>query len=255
MPAHCQHYMYWRKVGAVRAPTVPCRHTLTAASVRGSGTNGYVQKNMAHVSRERQARQKSMDKAPDRSGDMRDPKRANTDIIDHNRKRAIEVKIINLRESLEAQGVSEAQIEERADAMRQSLLAKLPPSGAGGGGAGGRAGETHADAAAKAAETAALKSALGISSSYESGSAFDRELQERLKNERMARREAAAAEAEAREAAEAAAREKAEEDLEREKRREEKRLRKEARREEKEREREERREEKRRKPKEAEDDD
>ena len=35
-------------------------------SVRGSGTNGYVQRNMAHVSREQTARRKSMDIPLDR---------------------------------------------------------------------------------------------------------------------------------------------------------------------------------------------
>mmetsp|Transcript_52982 Transcript_52982/g.105298 ORF Transcript_52982/g.105298 Transcript_52982/m.105298 type:complete len:233 (-) Transcript_52982:417-1115(-) len=225
------------------------------ASVRGSGTNGYVQKNMAHVSRQRQAIQKSVDKARDHTGELSAPKRANTDIVDHNRKRAIEVKVLDLRESLEAKGVPEEQIEERAEALRRSMLAKLPPAGASGAVAGGRAGETHADAARKEAETTALKNALGISSSYQSGSAFDRELQEREKQMRRERREAAEAADAEREAQEVAAREAMEEELEREKRREEKRQRKEARREEKEKEREERREEKRRKRKGADDDD
>ena len=196
-------------------------------SVRGSGTNGYVQRNMAHVSRHRTAQAKSSDKAPDAKWDKRDrPARANTEILDHNRKRAVEVKLLALRESLEDAGTPEEDIEEQVAAMRSSLLAKLPPSGTAGG--AGRSGETHADAASKEAENEALKDALGISSEYRGGSAFDRELQAQRKQERMEAR-----------AAEEAKRQAAEEELEREREREEKRRRKEARREE-------RREEKRR---------
>lgn len=208
-------------------------------SVRGSGTNGYVTKNMAHVSRQRTARAKSVDAAQPAMGTdnpLKDPHRANTEILDHNRKREVEVKCLKLSVSLEDQGVPEDEIERKVSALRTSLLAKLPALGAGGssGGAGGRAGETHSDAAAKAAESAALKSALGIKGDYQSGSAFDRELQAKLKEERMAKR-----------AAEEEAKLEAEAELEREMAREEKRKRKEARRDEKEEKRKRRKEEKR----------
>ena len=192
------------------------------ASVRGSGTNGYVQKNMAHVSRRRTAERKGADRAREPSS-LQEPRKANTEIMDHNRKRAIEVKCLALQESLEEEGLPEEQIEEKVNKLRTSLLAKLPPAGAAVSGAGGRAGETHTDAARKAGEVAVLKSALGVSDSYVSGSAFDRELQDRLKEERMAKREE-----------EEQRRLEAEQELEREREREEKRRRKEQRRQEKE---------------------
>jgi len=199
-------------------------------SVRGSGTSGYVQKNMAHVSRQRQARAKAVDKKPDLGHDLKD-RRANTEILEHNRKREVEVKVMRLRVTLEDQKVPDADIDAKCDKLRADLLARLPPPREGGAGssAGGRAGETHTDAASKANENAALKEALGISSSYVGGAAFDRELQAQKKAERMAKREA---EEEAKRAAEA--------ELEREAEREEKRRRKEDRRAEKEREKEER---------------
>lgn len=190
-------------------------------SVRGSGTNGYVQKNMAHVSRNRTARAKSADAAPSRDHELKAPRQANKEIVDHNRKREVEVKALQLRETLEEQGLDEDVIESKVDALRSSLLAKLPPAGSAASAAGGRAGETHSDAAAKAAENAALKNALGIKSDYVGGTAFDRELQAQLKAERMAKREAAEAERAAMEA-----------ELERERAREEKKRRKEERREE-----------------------
>ena len=205
-------------------------------STRGSGTNGYVQRNMAHVSRQRVDRQKSVDKAPSQHAALRDPRKASAEIMDHKRKREVEVKVLALRESLEDKGVQEDQIEARTAQLRSNLLAKLPAAGpSDGGAAGGRVGETHADAASKVAESAAMKSALGIRSDYVGGQAFDREFQNRRKEEAAAAR-----------AAEEAKRLEAEAELERERAREEKRARKEARREEKDARREERREEKKR---------
>lgn len=193
------------------------------ATVRGSGTNGYVQKNAAHVSRQRTAQQKRQDLGPDPfASKMKDPRKANTEIVDHNRKREVELKVLTLRDELEGRGVPEDKIDAQAEALRSRLMARLPPPGAASASAGGRAGETHSDAAMKERENAALKQALGIKGDYVGGSAFDRELQEREKEERMAKRQA---EVEAREAAEA--------ELEREREREERKKRKEERRAEK----------------------
>ena len=192
------------------------------ASVRGSGTNGYVQKNMAHVSRQRTAERKGVDRRQEPTK-LRDPRRANTEIMEHNQRRAVEVKCLTLQESLEEKGTPDEEVERQVSELRASLLRALPSAGSASASAGGRAGETHADAARKETENVALKQALSIGDSYVAGSAFDRELQDRLKAERMAKREA-----------EEEARREAEEELEREREREERRRRKEARREEKE---------------------
>lgn len=72
------------------------------ASVRGSGTSGYVQTNKFHLRASRQGPRDSLrdrDDAP--GGGARKP---NADILDHNRKRAVEVKLLLLRDSLEEQG-------------------------------------------------------------------------------------------------------------------------------------------------------
>ena len=194
-------------------------------SVRGSGTNGYVQRNLAHVSRQRTARAKAVDRVQDMGRELKDPKAGNTEILEHNRKREVEVKVMQLRDTLEEQGVPDDEIDAKCDKMRTSLLARLPPpraTGASSSGAGGRAGETHSDAAAKAQENAQIKSALGIGSGYVGGSAFDRELQAQKKADRAAAREAAEQ-----------AKLEAEAELEREAAREEKRRRKEERRAEK----------------------
>lgn len=192
-------------IGGARQPR--CRYSLACphraartmyngiglTTVRGSGTNGYVTRNMAHVSATRSAHIKNGSK----DGGMRGfeappaPKRANSDILLHNHKRDIEVKCLNLQEKLEEQGVESDEADRRVAELRASLVAKLKSTGSQPAvGSSCRTGETHADAASKDRETLALKDALGISSGYVGGSAFDRELQEREKQDRAAKREA-----------------------------------------------------------------
>jgi len=139
--------------------------------------------------------------------------------VHHNRKREVELKLMRLRGALEDQNVAETEIDAKVEETRRTLMAKLgdapKPTG--------RTGETHTDAAMKQRENAQLKDALGISSSYVGGSAFDRELQEQQKAEKAAKREAEDAEREELMAV-----------LEREKAREERRREKDERRREKE---------------------
>ena len=72
---------------------------------------------------------------------------ANAEIIEHNRKREVEVKVYALRESLEEIGTAEEEIEASCDRLRQELLAKMnrsaPPTVGPGSSRGMRAGETH----------------------------------------------------------------------------------------------------------------
>ena len=154
------------------------------STVRGSGTNGYVQKNLSFVSQTRTAERKDHT-GGQLSRDIPQPKKADMDIIEHNRKRDVEVKVFRLREALEEQGVDEAEIESKTAEMRKNLLAQLPPpkrtekKGANEAADPRGKQETHAMAAQKEEETRALKQALGISSEYKAGQAFDRELQVR----------------------------------------------------------------------------
>ena len=166
------------------------------ATVRGSGTNGYVTKNMAFVSASRAAERK--DRTEGFKRDIPQPKQPDQDIIEHNRKRDVEVKVLRLRESLEDKGVDEAEIEAKTAELRKSLLHKLPapaakrPKAANEEAESRGSMETHARAAAKETETKALKSALGIDPGYVAGSAFDRELQQKKRDERQEQREAEA---------------------------------------------------------------
>ena len=60
-----------------------------------------------------------------RGNEARRPRRGsgaqgpNAEIVAHNQKRAVEVKVFRLREALEAQDVPEAQVDEKCDALRR----------------------------------------------------------------------------------------------------------------------------------------
>ena len=84
-------------------------------TARGSGTNGYVQKNMAHVS-------KKIISQPNQP-DPNINKKPNKDIMLHQKKREIESKCLRLRKELEEEG--SPNIEEEIDAYRKRKLAEL----------------------------------------------------------------------------------------------------------------------------------
>ena len=70
---------------------------------RGSGTNGYVMKNMSFL----QARNEKRDylkEADVRKHEQSLMKKPNKDILEHERKRAIELKCLELQDMMEDQG-------------------------------------------------------------------------------------------------------------------------------------------------------
>ena len=76
------------------------------ASVRGSGTSGYVQTNKFHVKASRMGPRDSLRDRDELPGGGRKP---NQEILEHNRKRAVEVKLLVLREALEDKGCAARQ--------------------------------------------------------------------------------------------------------------------------------------------------
>ncbi|KAI9226976.1 MAG: hypothetical protein DHS80DRAFT_9489, partial [Piptocephalis tieghemiana] len=169
---------------------------------RGSGTNGYVQRSAAYINRKRQDR---------RSEDiLREAERTEAlfeqeaqqgpdqEILLHEKKRAVEVKCMELQVQLEDQGdLEEEQVEERVQTLRERLLQELkeaehrghqyllpqkPPSSL-------KAHQVHERKAAKAQELEQLNRAFRMDSTYVEGQAFDREFQEEAKRARIAARE------------------------------------------------------------------
>lgn len=93
---------------------------------RGSGTNGYIQRNLAYISRPREEfivglktqRNKRVVPKPNKL-------RVDPSIMEHNRKREIEVLVFALRCKLEDEGQTEDEIERLTAEHRQKLLDQI----------------------------------------------------------------------------------------------------------------------------------
>lgn len=81
---------------------------------RGSGTNGYVQRNLAQIRKTKHA--------PIVREETAEP---NYDVILHQRKREIEAKCMRLRKSFERRGKSDEYIEEEVVRYRKRKLEEL----------------------------------------------------------------------------------------------------------------------------------
>lgn len=157
-------------------------------TVRGSGTNGYVQTNLAKLpanwNRFRGRRRGEQPDAKRTRIFKPDPK-----LIEHNTKRAIEVKVFEFRTKLEEQDFGDDDIEDKVDAYRKVLQAQLE--------AGTFVVEErkkdikkHEDAMDRMKKNMTMKKALGIGEDHVHGRAFDQDLQESERRERIAKREA-----------------------------------------------------------------
>ncbi|ETV93016.1 hypothetical protein H310_12848 [Aphanomyces invadans] len=152
-------------------------------TARGSGTNGYVMRNLSYVKpahireRERQAQMKyAMLEEPHNKHPV------NKQILLHEKKRQVEVKVMELRDELEEQGCDDDEIEEKCAAFREKIRARMETDAR-------RLDDSkhassHAKAMKKEKELAALKDAFGIRDNYVEGTSFDVDLQEQRRLER-----------------------------------------------------------------------
>lgn len=83
---------------------------------RGSGTSGHVQRNCASMHKREKIKHSEEHKG--------DPinRQPNKEILEHTRKREIEVKCLELSDTLEEQGYTEEEIENKVQAYRKILL-------------------------------------------------------------------------------------------------------------------------------------
>ncbi|CAO2817965.1 unnamed protein product [Amaranthus hypochondriacus] len=100
-------------------------------TVRGSGTNGYVQTNKFS------ARTKTSKIAEDGikelgldQGMAGVSKKINEDILEHDRKRRIELRLVILEDKLSEQGYTEAEIAEKCQQLRLKLEAEAASAAA-----------------------------------------------------------------------------------------------------------------------------
>ncbi|KAF8076130.1 hypothetical protein FPV67DRAFT_1649132 [Lyophyllum atratum] len=96
-------------------------------------------------------------------------------ILEHESKRKVEVKCLELQLELEDNGDDEDKIEEKPALAPSAKSLKLS--------------DTHGLALAKKAELSKMARAFGTRSDYQEGEAFDREKQEEIKIRKMAERE------------------------------------------------------------------
>jgi len=167
---------------------------------RGSGTNGYVQRNLSYLppavleKRKIQAASAASGKphlASDGTTEAAPTRRRpDAGILEHQRRRAVEVRLlewVEARTAAEGHAPPAVEIAKR----REELLAELGASRtttAAAAAAAATADTTHELARLKEAEATAWRTALGISGDYVAGSAFDRELQEERKQQRLEER-------------------------------------------------------------------
>lgn len=154
---------------------------------RGSGTSGYIQRNKSFLRSRDQSLltsgtatngadlQKYRQRAPDK------------EILLHDRKRAVEVKCLQLQDKLEEEDkLDEDEIAEQVDALRRKLLEevnntqRIDAKGL-------KPHQVHELAAVKMVESERLRNALGISKDYEEGSHWRRQEEDKIR--RQERRE------------------------------------------------------------------
>ncbi|KAH7957883.1 hypothetical protein HPB52_024048 [Rhipicephalus sanguineus] len=89
-------------------------------TARGSGTNGYVQRNLSLVQRSRDKVSYKSEEDIQRL-DAQLIRKANSEILDHERKRKLEIKCLELQETMEEQGYEEDEISAKVDELRELL--------------------------------------------------------------------------------------------------------------------------------------
>ncbi|MCJ1312019.1 RNA-splicing factor [Agyrium rufum] len=137
---------------------------------RGSGTSGYVQRNLSHL----RPRDNIAPYPKDLDSIKHRQRQPDKEILAHDRAREVEVKVFDLRDQLEDEGVDEDKIETQTEALRKKLTVDMnKPSKATVKGL--KPHQVHELAAAKIEESEKLRKALGIREDYEEGSHWKRQ--------------------------------------------------------------------------------
>jgi hypothetical protein len=152
---------------------------------RGSGTSGYVQKNRSLL----RPRDKTAPYPKDWEHAKHRPRQPDAEILEHEAKRDIEVKVLELRDKLEDEGVDEDDIDDQCEGLRRKLDQERKDGKDMGPNAKRlKSHQVHDLAKAKLEESERLRKALGISQDYEEGSHWKKQ-EERMRDS-LAKREA-----------------------------------------------------------------
>ncbi|KAH9541042.1 hypothetical protein CY35_14G038900 [Sphagnum magellanicum] len=155
---------------------------------RGSGTNGYIQTNKFFVKpRPVRVEIREYENGQGAGGVSR---KANKEILEHDRKRQVELKLTELEDQLVEQGYPDDEVLERVEAFRKVLQASVSATEDGTSSASAlgdakvSSTQSHHVAAQKEKKLDNMRAALKLGDVKE-GEAFDRDLQEQRKQERM----------------------------------------------------------------------
>merc|ERR1711981_101109 len=146
-------------------------------TARGSGTNGYVQRNMSALRFQNNTKSyEQVDKEAELF-EQRLGRAPNRDLLTHEKKRKIEIKCIELADLMLEQGYDEEEIKRKVASYREILKEKDPEIA--------KVGKTNDESGKNFAETSheiaklneeqqkKLRSAFGIDRAYKSGMAFN----------------------------------------------------------------------------------
>lgn len=159
---------------------------------RGTGTSGYVQANMSY----RRKIHSKLDFLKElrrlRENQLKPDNKPDENILEHNKRRAIYLQLRQLREDLVRRGKSAEYIEKKIKKKEKKLLKEFKEKGD----IGGRLRankkkqkDDHARAEEKQKQLERMKEAFGLEKmGYKEGTAFDFELQEKEKLERVYQR-------------------------------------------------------------------
>ncbi|KAK4580164.1 RNA-splicing factor [Recurvomyces mirabilis] len=147
---------------------------------RGSGTSGYVQRNLSHL----RPRDNIQPYPKDTDSIRHRQRQPDQEILEHDRKREIEVKVFELRDRLEDEGVDEDEIDDKCEALRKDLTSKQRPGEGGPNTRKLKSHQVHELAKAKIEESEKLRRALGISKDYEEGSHWKRQEERKVEREK-----------------------------------------------------------------------
>ncbi|KAF9353037.1 RNA-splicing factor [Mortierella sp. NVP85] len=147
------------------------------STARGSGTNGYVVRNLGHLKHRRNDFSQ-----PDPYQDEPKIRKPNPELVVHEQKRSIEVKCATLQAELEDEGVNDDEIERQVGALREKLTVLLEKATAAAALAVTKAAEREAQEkaaaearAARAAERAAERTSAASSGKDKSRSSRDKD--------------------------------------------------------------------------------
>jgi len=147
-------------------------------TARGSGTNGYVQRNISAI-------RKTKEKVPDYQEKEDSAVRPfDPQLVEHERRRQAEVRCMELRDLLEEQNLPESEINEKVNAFRAKLLAEKKLSYARDASGRPLVKDSHEFSVAQEQKNTRAKDAFGISEDFIPGSSLKgRDLAEDMSKE------------------------------------------------------------------------